>query len=164
MPVFYLETSAILKRYKSEKGSDVVTELIEGKRTDETFVTSHLSVFEVNCVAARLLKGRLRRRRQYETMIGTFVQDISKYGITVLPLQDAIVSECIELLPAYTLRTADALHFATAIRIKRALGKKSFYMVSTDKDIVEACARYQLDVFNPESDTAVSKLHAVRSD
>jgi predicted nucleic acid-binding protein len=30
MAVFYLDTSAVLKRYRTEKGTDVVTQLYEG--------------------------------------------------------------------------------------------------------------------------------------
>lgn len=43
--------------YKSEKGSEVVKELFDGRGSSELLVTSYLSVLEVNSVAARLLKG-----------------------------------------------------------------------------------------------------------
>jgi hypothetical protein len=98
MTVYYLETSALLKRYKSESGSEIVTSLFEEKQASETFVTSHLSVLEVSSVAARLLKGRVIRQGQYRRMLGTFIQDLTTYGMVVIPVHNTLVSESIELV------------------------------------------------------------------
>ncbi|MDP2935604.1 MAG: type II toxin-antitoxin system VapC family toxin [Dehalococcoidia bacterium] len=140
MTVYYVESSALLKMYKSEKGSEVVKELFDGRVSGELLVTSYLSVLEVNSVAARLLKGGAIKTRQYETMVGTFVQDLSTYGVVVLPVHNTLVQEAIELLPRCPLRTADALQFAAAMRASRAVGEQPFRMVSADKEIGEACA------------------------
>lgn len=162
MPVYYLETSALLKRYKSEEGSHVVNELFDSKTDDEIFVTSNLSVLEMTSVPARLLKGKVLRRRQFERLIGTFVEDLSTYEVLVMPLQDGLVSESIEVLTRYPLRAADALHFATAQRAQRAAGDESFCLVSADKDIGEACVSYQVPLLNPELPSALQGLRAGR--
>ncbi|MDP2936862.1 MAG: type II toxin-antitoxin system VapC family toxin [Dehalococcoidia bacterium] len=105
MPAYYIESSAWLKRYKSEIGSEVVNELLAGRTADEIFVTSHLSVLEVSTVAARLLKGRAITPSQYERMVGTFARDLSTHGVVILPLFHTLVQESMELLPQYPLRT-----------------------------------------------------------
>ena len=43
MPVFHLDTSAILKRYRTENGTDVVNELYEGLTTRDALITSYFS-------------------------------------------------------------------------------------------------------------------------
>ncbi|MBI2918692.1 MAG: type II toxin-antitoxin system VapC family toxin [Chloroflexi bacterium] len=134
MPVFYLESSALLKRYKSEKGSGFVDELFEAKTAQDVFVTSHLTVLEVNSV----------------------------YRVVVLPVHDGLVADSIELLPAYPLRTADALHLATVVGASRVVGEQAFYVVSADKEIAEACASLQTPVLNPELPSALEQLHALR--
>jgi hypothetical protein len=164
MTIYYLDSSALLKRYKSEKGSEVVTQLFTDKRPDEVFVTSHLSVFEVQSVLARQLKAGLIKPRQYQRAVGTFVQDLSSYGFVVLALDSRLVSEAIDLLPRYPLRTADALQFATALRIRRVAGDQPFYMVSSDKDIEEACIDSQMEVLNPEIASAVDQLEKLRQE
>lgn len=47
MPVFYLDTSAIIKRYYLEQGSDIVDELFEQPLPGDGFHTSFLTLLEV---------------------------------------------------------------------------------------------------------------------
>lgn len=65
MAVFYVDSSAAVKRYKTEKGSDVVDALYEGGRTRtlmgalrgdprDVLVTSHFSCLEIESVAREL--------------------------------------------------------------------------------------------------------------
>lgn len=63
MPMFYLETSALLKKYRTERGTDVVRELFEGKSDAEAFITSYFTVLEVISVARRLLAAATLNRR-----------------------------------------------------------------------------------------------------
>src|SRR5688572_21204230 len=114
MTAYYAESSALLKRYKSEVGSDFVRELLEGRTDDESLVTSHFTVLEVQAVLARLLKGNLIRPADHERIVGTFMQDLATLRFFIVPLYDDLVSEALELLPRYPLRAADALHVATA--------------------------------------------------
>ena len=162
MPVYYLESSALLKHYKTEVGSGLVQELFEGKKADELFVTSYLTVLEVNTVAARLLKGRVLRQRQYQQLVGTFLQDLSTYGMVVLPLDNTLIQEAIGLLPRYPLRTADALQFATALRVSRAVDGQPFCVLSAYKEIGEVCAGYRLRLIDPELPSAPEQLRALR--
>ena len=164
MPAYYIESSAWLKRYKSEIGSDVVSELLTGRTADDIFVTSHLSVLEVSTVAARLLKGRAITPSQYERVVGTFTQDLSMHAVVILPLFHTLVQESIDLLPQYPLRTADALQFATALRVSRAVAvaDQPFHVVSADKEIIAACAGHDIPQLDPESPSALSQLHALR--
>lgn len=162
MTVYYLETSAWLKRYKSEIGSQVVQDLFDGKQASETFITSHFSVLEVNSVAARLLKGGVITQGQYQSMLGTFIQDLASHGIVVTPVQNTLVSEAIELVRRYPLRTADALQFATALNASQQAGDEPFYVVSADKEIGEACSSHQVALIDPEATSALDQLHALR--
>lgn len=164
MPAYYIESSAWLKRYKSEIGSEVVNELLAGRTADEIFVTSHLSVLEVSAVAARLLKGRAITPSQYERMVGTFAQDLSTHGVVILPLYHTLVQESIDLLPQYPLRTADALQFATALRASRAVAvaDQPFHVVRADKEIVAACMGHDIPHLDPESPSALTQLRVLR--
>lgn len=162
MTIYYLETSAWLKRYKSESGSEVVRELFDQKQAGETFVTSHLSVLEVNSVAARLLKGGVIRQEHYRRMLGTFIQELSTYDVIVLPVHSTLVSESIELVQRHPLRAADALQFAMALRASRQAGNEPFYVVSADREIGEACLGRQVSLLDPEAASALDQLHALR--
>lgn len=56
MAIYYLETSALVKRYRSELGTDVATELVDRRMLDDYFITSYFSVLEVEATIARALK------------------------------------------------------------------------------------------------------------
>jgi hypothetical protein len=42
MPLYYLDTSALLKRYRTEIGTRVVDALFSARTRDELLITSHL--------------------------------------------------------------------------------------------------------------------------
>lgn len=90
------------------------------------------------------------------------MQYLSLYGIVVLALHDTLVQESIELLPTYPLRAANALKFATALSVSRAVSQQTFYVVSADKEIGEACAAHHLSVLDPEHPSALGQLRALR--
>lgn len=104
MPLFYLDTSAVLKRYFSEKGTDVVDELYHGLVGDELLVTSQLTTLEVEAVAARGLKGRLLERRAYEKLLGAFGQDLFENYLRIVPLEAALVALSAEVIRSNALR------------------------------------------------------------
>src|SRR5438552_15678664 len=61
MPVFYLDTSALVKRYRSEAGTDVVEQLLKNPRPEDRFFLSFLSILELTSGILRLAKaGQLR--------------------------------------------------------------------------------------------------------
>ncbi|MBI4322578.1 MAG: type II toxin-antitoxin system VapC family toxin [Chloroflexi bacterium] len=154
MPAYYVETSALLKRYRREVGSHLVREFLDNKQDDEAFVTSHFTVLEVSAVVARWLRGR-GLRRQFAQFTARFLHDLRDYGFEILSLDDVVVREANALLSDYPLRAPDALHFATAVRASGTAAADSYYVVCTDKEIGDACSRYGLAVLDPEHPEAL---------
>ena len=95
-------------------------------------------------------------------MVGTLVEDISAYNIVVLPLHRGLVSDALGLLPGIALRTGDALHFATALRVSRSAPGQPCYVVVSDKDIRDACDSQRISYFNPEDSKALDLLRSLR--
>lgn len=58
------------------------------------------------------------------------------------------------------MRAPDALHFATALRVRPVF--EDLHMVSGDKDIAEACRAYPLQHIDPEQADALAYLQALR--
>jgi predicted nucleic acid-binding protein len=160
MPAYYLEPSAMFKRYRREQGSEVVNELFEKRTPDEHFATSYLSALEVRTVAARMQRGRLLRPSQYRRLLAQFATDLAR--VHLLPLEDTVVDEALDLIPDHALRAPDALHFATALRVLGTAGTGEFYLVSADREIGEAARRYPVQVIDPEDAGAMDQLHTIR--
>ena len=157
-----METGALIKRYRLERGSDVVNELLEDRRPTDLFVTSHLTTLEVVAVASRLLKGREIRRREYDRLLARMTADLAEYQFQVVPLHSQYVHDALQLYPRDALRPADALHFVTALSVRNAVGEANFCLVSGDRDIVNAATGAQLQLIDPEDDTALERLRALR--
>lgn len=57
MTVFYLDTSALVKRYKTEEGSDIIDYLYDNLPRGHSLATSFLTVLEFVSAIRRLLKS-----------------------------------------------------------------------------------------------------------
>jgi predicted nucleic acid-binding protein len=135
MRYFYLDTSAVLKRYRTEKGTDVVDEIYSRRQTEDAFFTSHFTCLEVESVAARALKGRLLTRQAYEALLGSFARDLREY--LLFQVSGDLINSAVESTRNYALRAADSLHFAAAATWVAVVGD-DFIFVASDKELLSA--------------------------
>ena len=162
MSIYYLDTSAIMKRYIQETGSDIVRELFERLTDSETLITSYLLILEVNSTTARLLKARVITQRNHQRILDQLTQDISNYEVKVMPVQNELLDRAIGVVAEYSLRSLDAIHFAAAVANREESSEQNFYMVSADQEIVTACESYGIPVLNPQADDAIDVLRSLR--
>lgn len=163
MPIYYFDTSAIMKRYRTEIGSDVVRELFEKLTGSDELTTSYLTLLEVNSTATRLLNGRVITREVHERILDQFNQDISDYGFTLVPVQNELIDRTIGIANEYSLRSLDAMHF-TSMLVAKSLSSddQDIYMVSADRDLIAACESYGIPTLNPQSNDTLDRLRALR--
>jgi predicted nucleic acid-binding protein len=90
VPRFYLDTSAILKKYLPEKGSEVVHEIYKDSsltlRSVTTYIrilTSYIGVIESLGLAGRLHNSRTIRKQAYRTLVANMMRDFD--SVDVLP-------------------------------------------------------------------------------
>ena len=161
MPMFYLETSALLKKYRTKSGIDVVRELFEGKSDAEAFITSYFTVLEVMSVARRLLATGTLNRRLYQRILGNFERDLRE-AVMLQSVSDSVIMEAVRQSATYVLRAPDAVHLATAVRAN-AVTSEPFYFVGSDAKLVAACENAGLAILNPEAPGALDLLRSHRS-
>ena len=163
MPIYYLDTSAIMKRYIPETGSNVVRELFDGLTDSDELTTSYLTLLEVNSTVTRLLKGRVITPSGYRRILNQFTLDISDYGFTLVPVQDELVDSATGITREYSLRSLDALHFASAVTgSDRSSDDADVHMVSADRELIAACEAYAISTLNPQSNDALDRLTSLR--
>ncbi len=163
MPIYYLDTSAIMKRYRTEIGSDVVDEIFDGLTDSDELATSYLTLLEVNSAATRLLKGRVIAQSVYRRILSRFTLDIFNDAVTLLPIQNELIDSAIDIAGEYALRSLDALHFASAlIAIRMSSDSQGLFMVSADRELLEACESYGILTLNPQSNDAIEILRSLR--
>ena len=163
MPIYYLDTSAVMKRYMPELGSEVVEELFDGPTESESLTTSYLTVLEANSAATRLLGGNVISRRDHRRILGQLSRDMRDRGVTVIPVRNELVEEAVTTIRAYSLRALDALHFTSAeLAGRNSSDGQNLYMVSADREILEACQAHGILTLDPQAGDALSRLRTLR--
>lgn len=152
MPNYFLDSSAVVKYYHPEVGSEVVTRLLN--EPNGHYFISRLATVEVQ----RAFVGKVRAKQisveELDELSQAFADDITLKCFLVIRLADALYSEAESLVRKYgpadtdpLLRTLDALQLASALEAHRQVGLDRF--VSADKRQGEAARAEQLTVINP---------------
>ncbi len=151
MPLYYLDTSGLLKRYVLEVGSEWMISLI---RTEPVSI-SVLSMAEVASALGRRYREDLLSARQRDALYRRFVDESERYmlvGLTRAVVEQA-AALLIDPLAPPRLRTLDALHIASArIAFERALRQHRAVgaFVSADRALLRAAEWAGLATANPE--------------
>lgn len=163
MPVFYLDTSAVLKRYRTEAGTDVVDAIYDERyipKRPDVLVTSYFTCLEVESVASRMFRGKLLDEKSYKALLNSFARDIDHH-MTVLAVNSDVIRNAIDETREYALRPGDSLHAATA-RL-RMDPRDDTVFVCSDKRLLEVVGSDALmRVLNPESPDAMEQLYKIR--
>ena len=144
MAVFFFDTSALVKRYYSEKGTGAVDEIIE---TDQNrVVISSLSIIET---VSAFRRKRNRSELSEEAMNGllsSFFQEALEEFL-ILPLEESILQFSFELILEDDLRTLDSLQLSAALSIEPEVEDLTF--VCADFDLVSIAQKRGLSTVNP---------------
>ncbi len=133
----YLDTSAILKRYLDEEGSDVVKELFrDAYRGEVKLAFSFWNIGEViGTLDKRLRRGQLGRD-EFDFLKKGFLAEVKRFTrlgvLEVVPVHSLILADAWKLIEKYHLYQADALQMVSA----KYVGVESFY--TADKRLHQA--------------------------
>jgi predicted nucleic acid-binding protein len=108
--ILYLDTSAVVKRYIIEVGSDAVRDWM---RTAEFVATNLTTRAETVAALARAVRMKALRQKDALNLIDIFRADWPDYWR--LPITEGVVSRADELAWQYNLRGSDAMHLASAL-------------------------------------------------
>ena len=158
--MYYLDSSAIAKRYRTEKGSEVVSALFAHLENEELAITSQFASVEVEALAARALKARLLNRRSYGVMLRLFAGDLERSVLTI-PVSSSLVSDAAQIARSLAVRAGDAIHLATAVRVQQIIALKVI-LVASDRELLLAAESVGFTTFNPESQDALIVLESLR--
>jgi len=118
--ICYLDTSALVKLYVQEQGSEMVRKLV-----DEASVvaTSKVAYPEARAAFARGLRDGYLDEKDYRQAVAALQNDWPK--CLVMEVSDSLVLLAGELAEKYRLRGFDAIHLASAVTLKTQMKKKT---------------------------------------
>lgn len=116
----YLDTSALVKLFIREEGSDRVRRLTGGRRGAQVLLVSRLGHTEASVSFARMVHlGRLAAA-DLPRLLGS-LDDYWATSIQEVSLSDSVLNEARQLAQRFPLRTYDAIHLASAREARRML-------------------------------------------
>jgi predicted nucleic acid-binding protein len=150
--IVYLDSSAIVKRYVKEMGSDSVDLIYHAVERDpiNTLIFSSWNLGEVfGAIDARFQRGDLRQEAKTEAL-SLLSQETKKFAamrkISIIPVGSRILTKARGLILKYHIYQADAL------QIESAKQAEVDFFASADKRLLDCAKSEQLETLNPEKD------------
>ena len=110
----YFDTSALVKQYLQEAGSKMVLELL---KTGDKVYTASLTYAETHAAFSRRTReGRLTRETTRKLTL-RFDEDWESYDSVIM--SEDVLSLARQMLYRHPLRSADAIHLASALLVAR---------------------------------------------
>lgn len=150
MTVYYLDASAIVKRYLREPGSEWIESLVEQVERYR-FLSAAIVSVEVLAAIARAARQKRVGPKQAQQAIARFSLDAQTYWRTWAVTNDVLQRASV-LAFRYPLRAYDAVHLATALVWADDLaggGVAGPALISADRDLLAAAQAEGLQIDNP---------------
>jgi len=147
---YYLDASALVKRYVDEVGSDWLRTIIASTRPLLLF-TSRMTIVEVISAFARRVREGSLSSEELAIARDAFRSDcLNEYRI--MPPTMTVIDLACALLEQHPLRAYDATHLATALGAQQFLaaqGYPTLTFLSADDRLNRVTAAEGLEVDNP---------------
>lgn len=141
--MIYLDSSALVKRYVKEKGSEKVN-LVS---SSDTVVTSKITYAEILSGLSRKRREKCIGEKDFQTAIERF--EIDWEILIIIELQDELLPIIKNLLLSYTLKGADAIHLASCLWFKKNI-KEDVTFVASDKPLINIAIEEGIKTLIPE--------------
>ncbi len=148
----YLDSSAILKRYLTEEGSELVDLLYrQAERGDITLGFSVWNIGEVIGVIDRYTTRDLLEKDEYQKTLGLFYRESEKHvklgSLIIEPVDHGVLVDAWGLIVKYHIYVADALQLSTARRLEAEVfvsadtllagkaGQEKYHVITMDQEL-----------------------------
>ena len=158
--MLYLDSSALIKRYQNEPGTDALNARLQAEAKGLRAVfTSVLTYAEIHAALARRAREQLLTPEEAATVADEFEVDWV-LSLGPIELETNVLGFVRDIVRGFPLRGADAIHLASALWLRdmARLGIKAdqytgpLIFVSSDKRLARAASKHKIEVFDPATD------------
>lgn len=141
--ICYLDSSALVKRYIREDGTDKMNSLIAGAKI---LVTSKLTYAETLSAFFKKYRAKELSEKHLNTVLTVFENDwayflVVEFGDEMLPLIKKLVRK-------HYLKGADSIHLSSALWLKTTV-KQDITFIASDSNLLAAALSETLHILNP---------------
>ncbi len=146
MSICFIDSSALVKRYRHEVGSNRLSALM--KATDQMLI-ARLTIVEVSSALVRRAQESKTSGDDFGIALDIFDAEVDD-SFDVVELERQVIDGAVHMARKHALRGADAIQLACALLSRAELpGPPDFYLVSADDELNAAAAAEGLRVENP---------------
>lgn len=152
MSLYFLDSSAIVKRYVSEVGTAWILNLHKPFAQNIIYVAQITGVEVVSAISRRL-RGNKLTQKSADKAIFRFKKDFAD-KLRIIRLSDQIISEAMRLSETYFLRGYDSVQLAIALELEKRFSAQKFTsntFVSADNALNSAANAEGSAVDNPNN-------------
>lgn len=152
MAGFFCDSSAIVKRYVNETGSNFVDGLADAS-SGNIILTARITRVEVAAAIARRLKNKSVTASDAQNALAAFQHDLTNNYFTV-EITPMLLSRATSLATKHALRGYDAVQLAAALEAndeRIANGLSPLMLISADTELNAAAQTEGLAVDNPNN-------------
>ena len=141
--MIYLDSSALVKRYVKEEGTESVEAIVTGSRM---MATSRLTYPEVISALTRKQRAGEIDAKPYERALAQFEQDWKR--VVVIEFLEEMLPEARAMIQKHALRAGGTVHLCAAMWTARS-AKLKVQFVSSDRNLLRAAETEELEVVDP---------------
>jgi predicted nucleic acid-binding protein len=151
---FYMDSSALAKRYMPETGSDLVDEILDkipGRR-----------IYLLNVGAGEVVSVLLRRKNAGEISAADFADLLLDFNSEIahrravkkMPVTNRLATTAFPLIVTHSINSTDAIALQSALAIADKLRARGddLVLVASDQRFLRAAQAEELTTFNPETE------------
>ncbi|GAB4494399.1 MAG: type II toxin-antitoxin system VapC family toxin [Anaerolineales bacterium] len=154
MNAYYLDTSALVKLFVTEQGSQWMETLVLAKDPQNTplnlLVFSQAAIVELGSALSRKVRAAKISSQMRRELLDDFRRRLLQEFLP-LEINAEILWKAAELTETRALRSYDAIHLATALAFVQNTDLPALTFVSADENLLQACRNENLPTFNPNT-------------
>ncbi len=146
----FFDSSALVKRYTSEAGSVWVESLLDPFAGNLTYIAQIASVEVVSAITRRQRGGSFSLTDAQAAII--HFRSFIKTSCRIVPIDEILISQAMDLAEKYALRGYDAVQLAAALEVhneRLAFGLSTPTLISSDLALNDAATAEGLTIDDP---------------
>lgn len=150
MTSYFLDSSALVKRYVTEQGTQWIRKISSPGIGHTIFIAQITPAEMVSALMRRKREGNLDPRTAHAARLYIDRHTVREYQ--VIRLSDTIVKRAEDLLEKYSLRGADALQLASVLEVNHiisAAGLTPLIFIGSDERLLTVATMESLQTENP---------------
>lgn len=151
MTIYFIDSSALVKRYVNEIGSGYTLGIFDPSLNNEVFVVAITGV-EIIAAVARRMRGGSINPTDSTVLCNQFRNDYQT-DYQIVEITENIITQAMQFAETYALRGYDAVQLAAAYTVNQLCSASglSLTFMSADSELNTAASSESLIVHNPNN-------------